>query len=72
MEEWNAGIPDRWVGWVEPAKPITQSCLLFPDFFDRFVKGQVADLEEFVEWANDYQHYLALRHEVESRIRHAG
>jgi hypothetical protein len=23
MEEWNAGMPDRWVGWVEPAKPIT-------------------------------------------------
>jgi len=42
------------------------------EFFDRYVKGQVADLEEFVEWANDYQHYLALRHEVEARIRHAG
>ena len=66
-------MPDRWVGWVEPAKPITQSfssCLLSPDFFDRYVKGQVTDLEEFVEWANDYQHYLALRHEVEARIRH--
>jgi hypothetical protein len=42
------------------------------DFYDRFVKGQTEDSEEFVEWANDYQHYLALREEVESKIRHAG
>jgi hypothetical protein len=41
-------------------------------FFDRFVKGQTEDSEEFVEWANDYQHYLALRQEVEAKIRHVG
>ena len=41
-------------------------------FFDRFVKGQTEDSEEFVEWANDYQHYLALRQEVEAKVRHAG
>ena len=42
------------------------------DFCDRFVKGQTEDSKEFVELANDYQHYLALREEVESKIRHAG
>jgi len=42
------------------------------EFFDRFVKGQTGDSEEFVEWANDYQHYLALREEVEAKVRHAG
>jgi hypothetical protein len=42
------------------------------DFFDRFSKGQMEDSEEFVEWANDYQHYLALRQEVDTRLRHAG
>ena len=42
------------------------------EFFDGFVKGQTEDSEEFVEWANDYQHYLALREEVVDRIRHAG
>jgi hypothetical protein len=42
------------------------------DFYDRFGKGQTEDSEEFVEWANDYQHYLALREEVESKLRHAG
>jgi hypothetical protein len=41
-------------------------------FFDRFAKGQTEDSEEFVEWANDYQHYLALREEVEAKVRHAG
>lgn len=41
-------------------------------FFDRFVKGQTEDSEEFVEWANNYQHYLALRQEVEAKVRHAG
>jgi hypothetical protein len=41
-------------------------------FFDRFVKGQTEDSEEFVEWANDYQHYLALRQQVEAKVRHAG
>jgi len=42
------------------------------ELFDRFVKGRTEDSEKFVEWANDYQHYLALRQEVEARIRHAG
>lgn len=42
------------------------------EFFDRFVKGQTEDSVEFVEWANDYQHYLALRQEVDTQLRHAG
>lgn len=39
------------------------------EFFDRFAKGMTEDSEEFVEWANDYQHYLALRQEVDTRLR---
>ena len=42
------------------------------DFYNRYVKGQAEDSEEFIEWANDYQHYLALRQEVDARYRHAG
>jgi hypothetical protein len=42
------------------------------EFFDRFSKGQMEDSEEFVEWANDYQHYLALRQDVDARLRYAG
>lgn len=31
------------------------------EFFDKFNKGQLEDSEDFVEWANDYQHYVAIR-----------
>ncbi len=30
------------------------------EFFDNFRKGLLEDSEAFVEWANDYQHYVAL------------
>jgi len=41
------------------------------EFYDSFSKGLTEDSEEFVQWANDYQHYLALRQEVDTRLRHA-
>lgn len=40
------------------------------DFFDRFSKGEVEDSMEFVEWANDYRNYMAMRREIEAQIRH--
>ena len=40
-------------------------------FFDKFNKGQLDDTSEFVEWANDYQHFLALKLELEERLTHA-
>jgi hypothetical protein len=40
------------------------------DFYPRYKKGQMADSLDFVEWANDYQHYVALRIEIEKRLRH--
>jgi len=42
------------------------------EFFNRFAKGQTEDSEDFIEWANDYQHYLAIRQEVDTQLRHAG
>ena len=41
------------------------------EFFDKFTKGQSDDSEDFVEWANDYQHYLAIRREIEAQLQHA-
>ncbi len=38
-------------------------------FFDKFSKGQLEDSQDFVEWANDYQHYLALKLDLERRLR---
>lgn len=31
------------------------------EFFDRFRKGLMDDSIDFVEWSNDYQHYIALK-----------
>ncbi|MCR4319220.1 MAG: hypothetical protein NUV74_02650 [Candidatus Brocadiaceae bacterium] len=40
------------------------------EFFDKFSKGQSEDSEDFVEWANDYQHYVAIRREIEVHVQH--
>jgi hypothetical protein len=40
------------------------------DFFDNYTKGDLSDNIDNVEWANDYQHYLALKNEIESLIGH--
>lgn len=38
------------------------------DFFDQFSKGQLGDTIDFVEWSNDYRHFLALKLELEDRL----
>lgn len=38
------------------------------EFFDKFSKGQSEDSEDFVEWANDYQHYVTIRLEIEAHV----
>ncbi len=40
------------------------------EFFDKFSKGQSEDSKELVEWANDYQHFIEIRREIESRLQH--
>ena len=40
-------------------------------FIDRYRKGQLADDATFVEWSNDYQHYVALRQQLERVLRAA-
>ena len=40
------------------------------EFYNRFSKGQSEDSEDFVEWANDYQHYIAIRREIEAQLQH--
>lgn len=41
------------------------------DFFDKFSKGTLEDSEDFIEWSNGYQHYLALKLDLEKQLRHA-
>jgi hypothetical protein len=38
------------------------------EFFNKFSKGQSEDSEDFVEWANDYQHYMAIRRELQAQV----
>ncbi|MDD2390298.1 MAG: hypothetical protein PHP23_11270 [Desulfobacterales bacterium] len=39
------------------------------DFFDKYCKGQVDDSVDFVEWSNDYQHYMAIKIEIERHLQ---
>jgi hypothetical protein len=41
------------------------------DFFYHYNQGTLADDALFIEWANDYRHYLALRQEIEQRLTYA-
>jgi hypothetical protein len=38
-------------------------------FFDQYSRSQLSDDVMFVEWTNDYRHYLALRRELEQRLQ---
>ena len=39
------------------------------EFFAKYTQGETADDEEFVEWAGNYQHYLALHQDIANRLR---
>lgn len=39
------------------------------EFFAKYNQGQTPDDEDFVEWAGNYQHYLALHQELEEKLR---
>jgi len=39
------------------------------EFFDRYSKGQLSDDIGWIEWANDYRHFLGLRQDVEKRLQ---
>jgi hypothetical protein len=41
------------------------------DFFHNYNQGMLSDDTLFVEWANDYRHYLALRQEIEHKLNYA-
>ena len=37
-------------------------------FFDQYSRGQLSDDTLFVEWANDYRHYLEIRQDLEKKL----
>lgn len=40
-------------------------------FFDQYNKGLLGDDIVYIEWSNNYRHFLALHGEIESQLRHA-
>jgi hypothetical protein len=41
------------------------------DFFDSFCKGKTDDSADFISWSNDYQHYMAIRFDIERQLKNA-
>ena len=39
------------------------------EFFYQYSQGKLADDAVFVEWANDYRHYLHLRQELDIKLK---
>ena len=39
------------------------------DFFAKYNQGKTSDDEVFVEWAGNYQYYLALHQEITSKLQ---
>lgn len=39
------------------------------EFYKRYLSGKMEDSKEFVEWAGDYQHYIALKQELENKLK---
>ncbi|MFG6095891.1 hypothetical protein SPB21_11590 [Leptothoe sp. ISB3NOV94-8A] len=39
------------------------------EFFTQYSQGETSDDEVFVEWAGNYQHYLALHQELETKLQ---
>ncbi len=48
----------------------TRHVMSSEDFFNHYEKGLMEDSVDFVEWSNDYRHYLAIRTEIEEHLRH--
>ncbi|MBE9108588.1 hypothetical protein IQ273_04045 [Nodosilinea sp. LEGE 07298] len=39
------------------------------EFFAKYNQGATSDDEDLIEWAGNYQHYLALRQELADRLQ---
>ncbi|MGH8557285.1 MAG: antitoxin TumA [Methylococcales bacterium] len=40
------------------------------EFFYQYSQGRLSDDAEFVEWANDYRHYLHSRQELDASLKY--
>lgn len=47
----------------------TQYRMESEEFFTKYSQGETSDDEVFVEWANNYQHYLAIYQALENKLK---
>ena len=47
----------------------SQQLLDSEEFFDQYSRGWLLDDAVFIEWANDYRHYLELRQKLEKSLQ---
>ena len=38
-------------------------------FSEKYLKGQMDDSADIIEWANDYEHYISIRRNLEGQLR---
>ncbi|BAY79678.1 hypothetical protein NIES25_61630 (plasmid) [Nostoc linckia NIES-25] len=38
------------------------------EFFGKYSQGEMSDDEVFIEWAANYQHYLALHQDIKNKL----
>lgn len=41
------------------------------EFYSRYQNGQISDDIVFIEWANDYRHYLDIKAVLEEKLQYA-
>ena len=41
------------------------------EFYARYTQGQMGDDARFIDWANDYRHYVALRNALDKKLHEA-
>lgn len=46
----------------------TQYKITSEEFFNRFIKGQLEDSEDYIEWSNDYKHYVVIRSDIVDQL----
>ncbi len=39
------------------------------EFYSRYLSGTLEDSLDYVEWAGDYQHYMAFKQELERKLK---
>ena len=49
----------------------TETGMESEEFFARYSKGEIGDEARFIDWANDYRHYLSLRSELDKKLHAA-